>query len=322
VVFRAVRLGDFLLATPAFRALRMAYPTASITLIGLRSVAAPMVKRFRHYLDRFIEFPGYPGMDEVPISPRLLSFLRKQQSYKYDFAIQLHGAGPASNEFMHKLGAAHTVGSYRGTCPSTLSQGAVWVVEPEISRNLAVTRLLGCPDRGTWLEFPLFPAERREADLLLASIRDSSAPLVGIHAGSGGDPVVRRWPAQRFAWVADQLVDRFGARIILTGHTTELDLGRHVASLMRRESLNLVGRASLGAMAAVIGRCDLFVCNDTGPAHLADALDTLSVTIFGSANPVRWRSLNQVRHPSLAPPVAEGQVLELATTLLQHELSR
>jgi ADP-heptose:LPS heptosyltransferase len=85
--------------------------------------------------------------------------------------------------------------------------------------------------------------------------------------------------------------------------------------------VNLVGRTSLGGLAAVIGHCDLFICNDTGPAHLADALDTPSVTIFGSATPRRWGSLNQVRHPLLAPPVAPSQVLELATSLLERELS-
>src|SRR3954451_11977568 len=83
-VFRALYLGDLLLAIPALRALRAGFPGAEITLIGL-PWAASFAQRFERYVDRFVEFPGYPGIDEVVVEPeRSARFLAEQRAYGYD----------------------------------------------------------------------------------------------------------------------------------------------------------------------------------------------------------------------------------------------
>ena len=103
-ILRALYLGDFLLAVPAFRAIRRQFPEAEISLIGL-PWARSLVRRFAHYLDRFVEFPGYPGIDEVPVCPeRTARFLEEQQAYGYDLAIQMHGSGRTSNAVVIDLG--------------------------------------------------------------------------------------------------------------------------------------------------------------------------------------------------------------------------
>src|SRR5205809_7437042 len=80
-VFRALYLGDLLLAVPALRALRAGYPGAEITLIGL-PWAAPFARRIGRYVDRFVEFAGHPGIAEVPVVPaRTARFLAEQRAY-------------------------------------------------------------------------------------------------------------------------------------------------------------------------------------------------------------------------------------------------
>jgi ADP-heptose:LPS heptosyltransferase len=68
--------------------------------------------------------------------------------------------------------------------------------------------------------------------------------------------------------------------------------------------MNVVGKTSLGGLAALISQLDLFITNDTGPAHIANAVDTPSITLFGPVDPVRWAAGDRARHPILRQPVS------------------
>lgn len=302
-VVRALQLGDLLVAVPALRALRAGFPSAEITLIGL-PWAASFVERFAAYMDRFVAFPGWPGLDEAAYEPeRTGRFLTRQQAYGYDLVIQMHGSGGASNFFALALGGRLTAGYYEGKPPSGLTLATPYPDgEPEVLRNLGLARLVGCRQLGTRLEFPLHPADRAEADGLLRPLARARGMLVGLHPGSR--PPARRWPSERFAALADALARRYGARIVLTGGPDEAELVQAVADQMHVPALNLAGRTSLGGLAAVLRRLDLFIGNDTGPAHLAYALGVPSVTLFGPADVRRWAPLDTARHRIVRVPVA------------------
>ena len=108
-VFRALALGDLILAVPALRALRRRFPEAEITYIGLKWSPA-LIRRFTQYVDRVVEFAGYPGINEVPYDPqRTEAFLAEQRAYGYDVVIQMHGSGQTSNPFALALGGRVTV---------------------------------------------------------------------------------------------------------------------------------------------------------------------------------------------------------------------
>lgn len=301
-VFRALQLGDMLVAVPALRSLRQRFPRAEITLIGL-PWASVLVERYPRYLDRFAAFPGWPGIAEMAHDPaRSEAFLREQRAYGYDLAVQMHGSGGASNPFTLRLAAAHTAGYYTGERPEGLDIATPYPDhQPEVLRNLGLARLLGCTSLSPLLEFPLTAADRAEADALLGSPDRGGRPRVGLHPGAR--PPARRWPATSFAELAHALARRFGATIVLTGGPGEEATARAVADQMRETPLNLAGRTSIGGLAAIIARLHLFVSNDTGPAHLAVALDTPSVTIFGPADPRRWAPLDAARHPIARHPV-------------------
>lgn len=348
-ILRALQLGDLLLAVPALRAIRARFPRAEITLIGL-PWAEDFAHRFDRYVDRFVAFPGYPGIAEAPFAASCTArFLAEQHAYGYDLAIQMHGDGTASNGFCLALGARMTAGYYDGM--SGLGGDGLTFAAPypagahEIARNLGLARLLGAKPRCAELEFPLRPADIAEAARLLRPLDGWPRPWIGLHAGARAPS--RRWPAERFAAAAAELAVRAGATIILTGGPDEVETARSVASqlgtvsslaleagadltatasqragrpstyvpslsssvssvssVVNLSALNLAGHTSLGGLAAVIRQLDLYIANDTGPSHLAEAVGTPSITLFGPADPRRWAPLDAERHPILRAQVA------------------
>jgi lipopolysaccharide heptosyltransferase II len=303
-IVRALFLGDLLVAVPALRSIRATFPSAEITLVGL-PWAASFTERFSHYINRFEPFPGWPGIIEVPYDPAQTNrFLTEARAYGYDLVIQMHGSGRFINRFVAAMGARATLGYHEPGETAELTTSAPYPAElPEIWRNLNLAAFLGRGHLDPRLEFPLTGADRAEAERLLRPYRvPSRRPLIGIHPGASAP--ARRWPAERFAQVADYFVERHRAGIILTGGPGEEEAVAKVERRMRHQALNLAGQTSLGGLAAVIDGLDLFLSNDTGPAHVAVARETPSVVVFGPADARRWAPLDQARHRTVWREVA------------------
>jgi ADP-heptose:LPS heptosyltransferase len=304
-VFRALYLGDLLLAVPALRALREQFPQAEITLIGLPWAAA-FARCFRRYIDRFVEFVGYPGISELPVcEERIAPFLAEQRAYGYDLVVQMHGSGQTSNAFVLALGGRETAGYTTGSS-SSASRAPTWcapypVDRPEVWRNLGLAALIGCKHLDPTLEFPLSTADQVESMALLPDLLQKRRPLIGLHPGASRS--ARRWPATYFAALADELARDQGATIVFTGGPDEKAVVQEAVDKMTTGALNLAGKTNLGGLAAIMSQLDLFISNDTGPAHLADALNIASITIFGPSEPGRWAALDRAKHPILQQPV-------------------
>lgn len=295
-IFRALYLGDLLLSVPAFRALRSRFPAAEITLVSL-PWAEEFAAHLRQYIDRFEPFPGGPGLREGDGTPEAQQrFLAAQRARRYDLAIQMHGSGGTSNPYLLGFGARHTAGLYAFNRPAGLTVAEPYPEDqPEICRNLRLAAMLGSRDLDPALEFPVLLEDRREAYRLLGDAMSSSRPLVVLHPGSKSS--ARRWPAGRFAALGDLLAGRLNARIVITGTEAERPLVNSVAHQIRHGARNLAGRTSLGGLAAVLALADIVIANDTGPAHLSEAVGTPTVTVHGPADITRWAPLDRTRFP-------------------------
>lgn len=288
-------LGDLLCAVPAFRALRAALPEAQIALIGL-PWAQSFVKRFNHYLDDWLEFPGYPGIPEGWRSPQhSAAFLTQIQQHKFDLALQIHGSGIISNSFTVLLGSRINAGFFLPGqyCPDVERFMPYPEQEPEVRRHLRLMEFLGIPLQGEELEFPLFEQDWQELQKILDVHDLRTGEYICIHPGASVSD--RCWSPAQFALCADALAN-LGFRIVLTGTAAEANLTKTVAELMHTPTINLAGYTSLGAMAALLKGASLLVCNDTGVSHLAAALQVKSVVIFTNSDPNRWAPLDQQRH--------------------------
>jgi len=302
-VLRALYLGDLLCAVPALRALRGGFPTAEITLIGLPWAAA-FAQRYARYVDRFVEFAGYPGLHDIAADPvRTERFLAEQRAYGYDLVVQMHGSGRTSTPLALALGGRATVGYYEDAPPAGLTLGAPYPDDrSEVLRNLDLAALLGCPADDPTLELPLYAADCAEAAELLRPLAAGGRPWIGLNPSAKAR--TRQWPSERFAAVGDYFARQWGAQVVLTGGPGDEPLAAAVAERMAAPALNLAGRTSLGALGALVAALDLLVSNDTGTAHVARAVLTPSVTIFGPGDLGRWGPLDRRLHRVVREPVA------------------
>ncbi len=305
-------LGDFLCSVPALRSLRVAYPQAEIILIGLRSVK-PLVKRFNHYLDRLLEFPGYPGLPEQPPQlQQLPAFLQQTHNEHFDLVIQLHGSGTITNPLTMLLGARFNAGFFLPGqyCPDENGFLPYLSQESEVRRYLRLLEFLGIPTQGEELEFPLNEEDKQERLAVDEICNLGKGEYVCVHPGASTP--MRCWQPEGFASVADAIAQSLGLRVVLTGSKQEFELCQVVASMMKAPSINLADRTSLGAMAALLNDARLLICNDTGVSHLAAALRVPSVVIFTQSDPNRWAPLDRDRHRVVSP--ATGITPEVAIT--------
>src|SRR5215210_5348030 len=151
-IFQALNLGDLLCTTPALRAIRRRFPAAEITFIG-RPWAEDLVARLST-VDRFLPFPGYPGISESPTDAGPTT----PRWPRFDLAIQLHGSGAVSNGFVAALGATRSVG-FGPPGDRRLTTALSWVEsEAEPLRWLRLGAAIGAAPAGLDVEFPLTPA--------------------------------------------------------------------------------------------------------------------------------------------------------------------
>jgi ADP-heptose:LPS heptosyltransferase len=293
-VFRALQLGDLLVTVPALRAMRAAAPQARITLVGL-PWAQSFAARYRAYVDDFLAFPGFPGLPEIaPQLGALPDFFHAAQSRRFDLALQLHGSGALSNPLMAAMGARRNAGYMPagGWRPDPALYLEWRDEEHEVLRYLRLLEALGVPRQGEQLEFPLYGEDHAQ---LARDVPELGAAHSYVVVHPGARLPSRRWPAQRFAQVADALAAA-GWRIVLSGAADEKPLVAEVASAMRAEAIDASGRTSLGGLAAMIAGARMMVSNDTGVSHVAAAVGTPSVVVSSGADAKRWAPLDAGRH--------------------------
>ena len=109
-------------------------------------------------------------------------------------------------------------------------------------------------------------------------------PLLVLSPGAAYGPA-KRWPASRFAELASLFQKRKGAAVVLIGSAAESDLATEISSALDPKPLDLTGRTTLPQLMAIVSRAHLFISNDSGPMHLANALRVPVVGIFGPTNP-------------------------------------
>jgi ADP-heptose:LPS heptosyltransferase len=285
--FRLERIGDLLMAGPALADLRALLPDASIDLVvgsWNRDIAAalPGVDRVETLDAEWLLREGPTGLSPLGLALQTARW----RSRRYDLAINFE-PDIRTNLAIAAAGARRTVGFASGGGGSLLDIALDYDATTHTADNarrlvhVAVGRE---PEGPTEWALRIPEANRTEAVRLLAPI---GGLKVGIHASGGR--AIKQWPETRFREVAERLVRDRSASIVLTGTSAErgqVDIVK--AGLPPDRVVDLSGDIDLLTAAAVIAELDLFVTGDTGPMHLANAVGTPIVAVFGPSDPRRY----------------------------------
>jgi ADP-heptose:LPS heptosyltransferase len=299
IVLRASRIGDFINSFPALQALKTHLPSSQLTVITL-PMLFDIAKRCQ-FIDHVEAFPGYPGMaDQLFDARQALSLFSKIQSESFDLAIQMQGSGVYSNPFILMLGAKFSAGFIRsGDAPGRLD-AALPLPESgyEVDRMLALTTFLGAPPEGRIPQLLTGPADRAKSDAILAG---RPPPYIGLHASARD--LTRRWSLDRFTETVRRLQTQYAGTVVILGEERDRDAAGSAMEKNGIEYLNLAGQTSLDGLISVISRLSILITNDTGPAHIAYAVGTPAVVIFGAGDPSRNGPLLSGPFEILAHPV-------------------
>lgn len=304
LVVKLATIGDLLLATPALRALRETYPHATIDLLVTPDSAGLLdgwnVIDHVIVLDKYLFDYGLQILKHPRDLLRLRPLWQKLRAGHYDAVLLLHHLTLPFGRLKHQLlmratGAKWRVGLDNGhgwflnVCVKDNGFGAIH----EADYNLAVARAVGAATNAKRLTVPLTEAEYVQAWQLVYGDEapgTGQSPIIAMHAGSGSYSTARRWAPEKFAQLADTLFHDVGGQLLLMGGPEEAELNQCIVRMMRSGMpvRNLAGKGSIKVAAAVLEQADLFVGNDAGLMHLAMAMDTPTVAIFGLSNWKAW----------------------------------
>lgn len=274
LVLRGLGLGDLLTAVPALRALRRAHPEHRIVLAAPAHLGEllPLIGAVDDLID--VAGPGPAPMGTAPpdVSPGVVPMeaVPCDLPGAVDVAVNLHGSGPQSIVVLRR--ARRLLTHAHPAVPDVA--GPPW--RPEIHEVRRWCEMLG------WYGIAADPG-----DLALRDPgRWPDTGVVIVHPGAGYR--AKEWPPDRFAGVAAEL-NRLGHHIVITGGPAEIPLARRVAVLAGLPSACvLAGRTDLRELAALTAGAKLVICGDTGISHVATAVGTPSVVIYGPVSPALW----------------------------------
>lgn len=283
-------IGDVIMKTPAITNLRKAFPEAHIAVLTNTGPSSEVLANCP-YVDDMI-FIGKEKLkyrqNPVKLMKLILSFRREG----FDMVITSWvGLSIWAALFSYFTGAPIRVGFNKH------GQGFLHTVQVPVENkkqtveyNLDLIRALGTKihDKSPKM-WPKEADYKKVGDFLMKNEVDDDHLVVGIYPGSARIGLGWRWFPERYAEVADRLTEEYRARMIVFGGSLEVEVAEVIQSHSKVDLINAVGKFSVNQTAALAERCNLFICNDGGVMHIAEAMDVPIVSVWGPTDPERSR---------------------------------
>lgn len=292
LALRLDRIGDVVLSLPALERLRQRFPTARITLLTRPSTRSLL--EGHPDIDEVLEYDyGKRGRHGSVLGN--LRFIFEMWRKRFDIAVVLN---PSLRSYLipYLLGIPYRIGFKWGpaflltaSVPDQRSQG----LQHESELTLGVLGPLEALGPAGPPRLELFADEIAAVRALLHRQLPGTGPLVAVHAGASCPS--KRWPVERFVEAITAVHAATHCRVLLVGGEEERALSARIAGQCAVPCADLTGELTLRQLACALKVSDVLLTNDSGPGHVAAAVGTPVVTVFGrklpGLGPRRWRTL-------------------------------
>ena len=274
-------IGDVLLATPTIRAIKAARPDVRVTMMVNRGTEE--VLSCNQDLDEVMVL----DKGSLAAQWRLIVGLRRR---RFDTVIDLTDGDRAA--FLSWIsGASVRIGfndehRWRGNCYTHVVHPASGP-RHRIDRDLGTLKPIGVQASVTDPHLSLTPDEENDADHLLDQLGvQRSQPMVILQPGARY--WFKAWPPERFAELADRVAAEYGCQVLIGGSQQDIEVAQQIRQLANSRPIIMAGRTTIRQFAAIAKKSVLFIGNDSGAMHIASAVGTSVVALFGPSNPCEW----------------------------------
>jgi len=288
LLIKLVAVGDLVVALPTIKALRLKFPDAWIAILvtpRVREVVegCPFLDEIIYY-DIFGNHKGIRG---------LMVFIKELRKKRVDTVIEMDHYYRISSLITYCLFPQNWIGF---DLHGQGRRGLFSIRVPyrtdihEVEAFLELAKALG-GDNTTPKLVELWTSEDDKTDIDLFFEQNgilSDDFVVGIHPGTGPSATCRRWSPERFAGLANWLIREYKAKVIFTGAPSEIELVGNIIVFMQEKPIVAAGKTSLKQLAEIARRCRLFISVDTGPLHVAAAMGTRVIGLYGPNIPYKW----------------------------------
>ncbi len=297
LIVKLSAIGDVIHTLPALNAIRNYYPNANITWLveedaaslvqGHKALNRVLVSKRKRWLKALRSLSFLNTIKEV------YGFIKALRDTRYDMIL----------DFQALLKSGILIALARGRRKIGFGKGLehmehsyiflnerIPAVDMEIhalSRGMMLLNAVGIPTNEVEYKLPMSDHDRKKIDELMKQhgINDMKS-LIAINPVAKWE--TKLWPNKKFAELADMLIDQYNLKIVFTGGIKDYSIIQTITSSMKGRAINFAGKTTLTELAALYEKAALVISTDTGPMHLAAAVGTPVVALFGPTAP--WRT--------------------------------
>ena len=271
LIIKPGAMGDLLHLTPTIRGLRKRFPQARIDIMVGNAASIDL---FRHHPD-IADILVYDRRGEHRSFSALLSLWKLVRSRSYNLVINFQRSN-LKTWFLTSAALPCRILIYHKTRNTVIHA---------VMDHLKTVEPLGISPDGEQLDLYLSPDDRQYATTLFGSHDLNTRPVVAINPGASHP--VNRWSTAQFAALVDRVSNELNAAVIIVGGASDTKLANETDRLCSSHPIILTGTTTMLQLGAVLEKSTLLVSGDTGPMHMATAVRTPVIALFGAADPER-----------------------------------